>query len=245
MKSLSELEIVFVDSVCELHLMMNDLEDQSTTPDWHLNVDLEGINLCRHGEICVGQFAGKGSRVVYVVDFVAMDPFVEEPRLKSMLSSESVLKLLFDPRNDADALGSLYNVQLRGVLCLQVADVAYRLAKGWRCRFVRGLAPAMQSVPMSDHDRSEMERIKRVGKALFCPELGGTYEVFKERPLEASMRKYCAVDVFFFDEMKAALYDTLPAHWKTKVTRASSDRVKEWTKAGYVGKGRDRAKSPF
>jgi hypothetical protein len=130
MKRLSELEIVFVDTARPLRLIMDDLQAQSMSPGWHLNVDLEGIELSRYGEICIGQFAGKGSRRVYLVDFVAMNPFTGDSRLQEMLSSESVLKLLLDPRNDADALACLYDVPSRGLLCLQLADPARCKSRG-------------------------------------------------------------------------------------------------------------------
>jgi exonuclease 3'-5' domain-containing protein 1 len=42
-----------------------------------------------------------------------------------------------------------------------------------------------------------MKRIKRVGRELFVPELGGSFEVFKQRPLDARVLQYCGLDVYF------------------------------------------------
>lgn len=44
--------------------------------------------------------------------------------LKTVLESESIPKVLFDARNDSDALYALYGVKLNGVMDLQVMELA-------------------------------------------------------------------------------------------------------------------------
>jgi hypothetical protein len=92
-----------------------------------LSVDFEGIDLCKTGKICLGQFHAHGSQTVFTVDFVEIkNPFVSaDGRLKTLLENESVLKVFYDPRSDADATFHQFNVSAKHVLCLQVAEVCH------------------------------------------------------------------------------------------------------------------------
>jgi exonuclease 3'-5' domain-containing protein 1 len=213
-----------------------------------VNVDFEGVDLCRHGKICLGQFHISESDLVYVVDFIAFDPFeAADGKLKEILESEDILKIFYDPRNDADALANLHNVHMNNALCLQVCEVAYRKFNlKLRANFVMGLQKAMDEYVegLGFVGKQTMLQIKKKGKRLFAPEFGGSYEVFVERPLAKELLAYSAVDVFFMDNLKKTLHDSLPSRIRDLVKKVSEQRLVEHKKEGYSPYGRERARSP-
>jgi exonuclease 3'-5' domain-containing protein 1 len=92
-----------------------------------ISVDLEGVELCRSGEICILQVAVPNHRV-FLFDICALraDAF-EAGGLRGILSGPTPLKLMFDCRADADALFHQYRVQLDGVYDVQVAVVKAKM----------------------------------------------------------------------------------------------------------------------
>ena len=92
-----------------------------------VSVDLEGVQLCRSGEICILQVALPNNRV-FLFDICSLraDAF-EAGGLREMLSRPSPLKLMYDCRADADALFHQYRVRLDGVYDLQVAVVKTKM----------------------------------------------------------------------------------------------------------------------
>ncbi len=93
-----------------------------------VGVDLEGVRLCRSGEICILQVALPNHRV-FLFDICALmvDAF-DAGGLRGILSGPSPLKLMFDCRADADALFHQYGVRLDGVYDLQVAVVKAKMS---------------------------------------------------------------------------------------------------------------------
>ena len=90
-----------------------------------INVDLEGIDLSREGQVCLMQIHGANTDRVYIIDFIGFNPFTTlNGRLKTLLETTAVTKVFFDPRNDAAALSHQFNVHLKNVICLQLAEVA-------------------------------------------------------------------------------------------------------------------------
>jgi hypothetical protein len=108
---------------------------------------------------------------------------------------------MWDVRSDSNALFFLFNVQLASVLDLQVADCAHRIASGMRSDKVSGLGFVLERTPhadLSDAERERVVRCKAVAIALFAPEHGGTYAVWKERPLRPELLEYCTDAQYFF-----------------------------------------------
>lgn len=242
-------ECDFVDNEEKLEAML-DLFDQrfKSNEETLLNADFEGVNLCRDGVICLGQFHLSESKKVYVVDFISMDPFkVVDGRLKDLLESESIKKVLFDPRNDCDALFNLHKVRLKNAICLQLCEAAYRKYKRYlRVKYVFGLQKTMEEYVnwILPEQKKAMIKIKQDGKMIFIPEMGGSYEKFKERPLSKELLAYCAVDVYYFDGLRGLLYSKLPIQKRNRVERLSESRLREGEQCNYNPHGRVRAICP-
>jgi exonuclease 3'-5' domain-containing protein 1 len=61
-------------------------------------------------------------------------------------------------------------------------------------RHLPGMNKALSEV-LSPVAFAEAERIKAVGKTLFAPEKGGSYDVWTQRPLAPALVEYAAADV--------------------------------------------------
>lgn len=79
-------EVVLVDDEDKLADMMDTIGEPS-----RVNVDFEGIDLCKTGRVCLGQVHVAETDVVYVVDFVSIEnPFKAcEGRLRRLSESDA------------------------------------------------------------------------------------------------------------------------------------------------------------
>ena len=83
------------------------------------------------------------------------------------------IKFLFDPRNDSDSLHhQCGGVLMKGVICLQLCEVAHDRCQGQDRQYVNGLKRVLEAyVPVAA--RRQVQEIKARGIKLFAPELGG------------------------------------------------------------------------
>lgn len=106
-------------------------------------VDLEGINLARHGSISIMQTFLLPRNEVYLIDVHTLGqdafshPSTSGTTLKGILEDENIQKAFFDVRNDSDALYAHFGVHLAGIQDIQLLELATR--SGPR-RFINGLA---------------------------------------------------------------------------------------------------------
>jgi exonuclease 3'-5' domain-containing protein 1 len=173
--------------------------------------DFEGIDLSRSGELCIAQLAT--TKQTFIVDIVAMGkPAFTDGKLGALLESNDVLKVIYDGRADADALFHQFDVQLANVYDVQIASVERQCKlDGRRDRFVHGLGKAIGRFEEEQGIVSTNGAIKQAGKKLFAPEHGGSYDVWKDRPLNPVLIEYAAIDVVVLHSMKDAWvkYSTL------------------------------------
>lgn len=156
-----------------------------------LALDLEGIDLGRTGEICLLQIATEDGHV-YLFDICTLKgEAFQRDTLKSILEEKSIRKVIFDCRCDVDALKYQYDVSCDGMYDLQVLFVK---SKASTTKFLPGLRKVLDETLTIDEKR-RVDTIKTEGVDLFAPEKGGTYEVWKERPLQSSLIHYAAEDV--------------------------------------------------
>ncbi|KAI9816125.1 MAG: hypothetical protein M1832_005132 [Thelocarpon impressellum] len=161
-----------------------------------LYLDLEGVNLCRHGTVSLLEILVAPANHVYLVDVHALGERCfttpgpdETTTLKSVLEAADVPKVFFDARNDSDALFAHFGVALKGVVDVQLLELAARKSNK-RC--VNGLAKCIErDGTMAQGDKEAFKAIKDCGKELFDPQRGGSYEVFNARPLPETVRAYC------------------------------------------------------
>ena len=108
-----------------------------------LFIDLEGVNLSRHGSVATLQILIPPTDHMFVVGVHGLQRQAFGPvslkgsNLKSLLESDSIAKIFFDVRNDSDALYSHFQIRLDGIGAIQLLEFATRIHEG---RFLRGLA---------------------------------------------------------------------------------------------------------
>lgn len=89
-------------------------------PEHHISVgfDCEGVDLCRHGRLCVMQLALQGA--VYLVDAVEGGNSLMQA-CKPGLESPSITKVVHDCKRDSEALYFQYGIRLNKVFDTQIA----------------------------------------------------------------------------------------------------------------------------
>lgn len=237
----------FIDTVSGLAEMTDSLEGLPTEPP-SIYVDLEGVNLSRHGIISLLQMYIHPVGRVYLVDVLTLKEksFSTSGKngqtLKDILESSAIPKVFFDVRNDSDALHHHYRIKLAGVLDLQLMELAVRT---YSRKYVSGLAKCIdKDAPLSHHERRNWTQVKEQGQRLFKPENGGSYQVFNERPLRRDMTLYCAQDVQILPRLWAFYSEKMPPIRMQRVAKASKDRVEESQSPGYSPNGRHKALAP-
>lgn len=167
-------------------------------------VDLEGVDLGRTGEVCIVQIAvARSGAPIYLFDICALGglAFEGDASLRGLFTDGALDLLMFDARADANALFFHFDVRLSRVVDLQLLDVAHRLVTGLGCRSISGLGYLVertQHCRLTEAERERMSAIKAAAHELFVPERGGSYAVWKERPLPRLLLEYCTDAALFF-----------------------------------------------
>lgn len=179
-------KIKWVDSSSTLYELLENLRfiPKSSPP---LFIDLEGINLGRNGSISILSLYAVHKGMIYLVDVYNLgNAAFSNPQpgkhtsLRAILESPSIRKVMFDVRNDSDALFSHYDIRLDGIQDLQLMELATRSGSK---KYVAGLAKCIErDSPISNLRKAEWKRRKDEVTRRFDPRKGGSYEVFNERP---------------------------------------------------------------
>jgi exonuclease 3'-5' domain-containing protein 1 len=212
-------------------------------------VDLEGINLSRHGSISIIQIYLLPRNELYLIDVHTLgkeafsQPCSSGQTLKGILEDKNIQKAFFDVRNDSDALYAHFGVHLAGIEDIQLLELATR---GGSRKFINGLSRCIERDAGLTLSETRMWRnIKDNGCQLFAPERGGSYEVFNTRPLPEALVEYCAQGVRILPQLWVVYNGKLQLRWKEKIEVATRDRINVCFQAMYTGVGRHMAKSPL
>ncbi|KAG8995837.1 hypothetical protein FRB90_000081 [Tulasnella sp. 427] len=190
-----------------------------------LFVDLEGFDLCRHGRIALITIYASPMAMTYLVDVTTLGEasFTIEGEntpgktLKSLLEDKFVPKVLFDCRNDSDALYNLYKVDMAGVVDLQLMELATR--KRRQRSYVNGLARTIRDYAgLTPEALAEWEEVKNYGKKIFDtgdPETAGL--LFEERPLDEKLIQYSIQDATLLPVLYDIFDKEIQPKWRKKV----------------------------
>ena len=141
--------------------------------------------------------------MTYLFDIVTLgENAFSKGNLKDFLENQTTTKIVYDGRADTDALYHQFKVNIfDGKVC----DVQYLFCKrhdSYTDRYVKGLAKAMQQAYwISPSERRVLDDAKLAGKKLFAPECGGSYSVWKKRPMPPALILYAVADVWHLHEM--------------------------------------------
>lgn len=207
-------------------------------------IDFEGEELCREGELCLVQIAKRGGPVI-LLDIVVMgQPAFDEGRLKELLECPHVRKIGFDGRADADALFHLHGCEINNFYDVQVAFGVWKDNKDKRWDpYVKGLKRAFSSSKrISEETKTAMTALQDEGRKLFAPELGGSYDAWRRRPMDPRLMRYAAADVQFLHIMKD--------EWGGAISDAdmafiAGERIREAIHGDFASKGKSKALKDF
>ncbi|KAJ2922291.1 hypothetical protein H1R20_g14799, partial [Candolleomyces eurysporus] len=216
-------------------------------------VDLEGVDLCRHGRVCLVQMKANHSRIIWLLDITVLGrtafdhPSSDGTTVRDILQSTSIKKILFDVRRDAEALYHIYDIDMHNVCDLQIVEIAARQSNRNRTQFVKGLARTITDYLSPG---AEWTLIKERGVALFSPREGGSFEAFERRPLDPAIVEYSAQDVALLASLEARMMSRFGSFtssrysWGHRIQVASEKRLTEAKSPIYDGEGRHRALAP-
>ncbi|KAL2062043.1 hypothetical protein VTL71DRAFT_6309 [Oculimacula yallundae] len=236
-----------IDTSVTVAALVEALSGLPTSPP-SLYLDLEGINISRHGSVSIIQIHVFPQGQTYLTDVhtLGMDAFstpgANGQTLKGILESDPIPKVFFDVRNDSDALFSHYEIKVAGIYDIQLMELATR---DFSKKFVNGLAKCIErAIPLTGSEMRAWKDTKEKGLDLFLPERGGSYEIFNTRPLPEAVFLYCVQDVHFIPKLWQNYNSLLTVAWAGKVRQAVQDRVSLSQTATYIGKGPHKALGP-
>ena len=242
------MALSIVDSVTSIVSLLDCLENLPTQPP-SLYLDIEGVKLSRHGSISIIQLLVFPLNHVFLIDVHILQdsafctPNLSGSTLKSVLESESVPKVFFDVRNDADALFAHFQISMQGVQDIQLLEVASRPYSKQR---VSGLADCIENdIPLAVEAKEAWKTTKESGKALFNSERGGSYEVFNVRPMWQEIIDYCTNDVVYLPVLWDIYSRKLSSGWAVKVEEGTRKRLLESQSVSYKPHGKDKTLSPW
>ncbi|KAK4188255.1 ribonuclease H-like domain-containing protein [Podospora australis] len=221
-------------------------------------LDLEGTNLSRRGTLSIITMLLHPQSEVYLIDVAtlgsaaftesASDAGIAKPStsctLKGILEDSSIQKCLWDVRNDADALWSLYGVKLANVLDIQLLENASRPGDK---TFLRGLDKCVQcdlQPQMTWSQRRDWAQTKQDVSSL----MRTSTDLFDQRPMPSRIIDYCVGDVLHLPALRSKYEQKLlfgQTGWLVRVDQESENRLVEARSPGYQPHGRQKAFGPW
>jgi len=241
---------VLVDTTASIDLCLADISPIIGVQPSKLALDLEGVKLSRNGRVSIVQIFADTSNTIWLIDVTTLGRVGFDHKdshgqsLRAVFQNPNTKKLLFDVRNDADALWNIYGIDLANVYDLQLLDIASRRSRRIPIRIVNGLAKCIEHYV---NPRKEWKKVKEEGKALFSPVNGGSYAIFEQRPLDARILAYCAQDVALMFQLEAAMKRKMGKKgggWDERIIVASANRVAESKNSKYEGRSSSRIIAP-
>lgn len=242
------MSVQVIDTIDSVAMLTDSVLNLPVSPP-SLYIDLEGINLCRHGSISIVTLYVVPCAAVYIIDVHKLGAAAfftegdEKQSFKAILESKQIPKVFFDVRNDSDALYSQFQVKLSGVQDLQLMELATRSGSQ---EFLMSLADCiLEHADLEEQQELEWIISNYAGNEQFDPQMGGSYEVFNERPLHPNIVDYCAQDVRLLARLWGIYNFKLDSVWRAKVANEVYDRVIQSQSAGYVSQGKHMALGPW
>ena len=240
--------MTIVDTEPAVVALLDSLANLPTQPP-SLYLDIEGVNLSRHGSISILQLLVSPRKQIFLIDVFALKeaafntPNRSGTNLRSILESADVPKVFFDVRNDSDALFSLFHVSMRGIQDVQLLEVATRSFSKDK---VVGLAACItKDAQLTRKACAAWKATKDKGRSRFSPERGGSYEVLNVRPMQQDIVDYCTQDVVYLPLLWKVYTGKISPKWMRKVQVETCERIVASQKASYEPHGRDKTLSPW
>jgi exonuclease 3'-5' domain-containing protein 1 len=220
---------------------------QAICRESEIAVDCEGVDLSRTGKLCLVQI-GLQNGTVFIFDITVLGALAFEIRmndgietLKTLLESPRILKIIFDVRNDSEALFHQYNVALTNVMDIQLSELALRRCSGQKTQFLHGLKKVIEE--HLDVDPTTMA-LKASLTRRFAASNGFDVQMWNHRPLQSEAIEYAAADARLLFPLHRKFLSQLKPKWINKVMQLSNDRLQERYLKNPTPNGPERAYAP-
>ena len=242
------MEITIVDSKPSVVSLIDHLQHIPTQPP-SLYLDVEGVNLSRHGSISIVQLFVPPKNHMFLIDIFVLgeEAFSTSngsgTNLRSILESALVPKVFFDVRNDSDALFAHFQISLQGIQDIQLLENATRSYTKDR---VVGLGTCIErDAQLTREDSTAWKATKERGRLHFDPTFGGSYQVFNSRPMPHDIIEYCTQDVVYLPRLWRIYTQKISKKWMRKVEVETRERVRNSQTASYEPHSREKTRSPW
>lgn len=242
------MELTIVDTEPSVVALIDCLDHLPTQPP-SIYLDIEGVDLSRHGSISIIQIFVSLINHVFLIDvFVLQEKAFctsnsSGTNLRSILESAQVPKVFFDVRNDSDALFAHFNISMQGVQDVQLLEIATRSYSKDR---VTGLAMCIEKdAQLTPEASAALKATKQKGRSKFAPERGGSFEVFNVRPMLQDIIDYCTQDVVYLPLLWKIYTRKISVKWMRKVQDKTRERIQMSHEATYEPNGKDKVWTPW
>lgn len=229
--------------------LMLDIVTKSTTKLPSIFIDLEGVNLgARNGQTCVMQMFHTRTRHLFLVDLHLLQskafttPSMAGTTLKDMLGNAEIGKGMFDLRNDQAGLFRNFGIILEGVYDIQLLALLANGSPTHRSGLEKVI---FQHCKMTTEESELVRNTKRIGKMLFAPEHGGSYEVFKTRPMSKAITAYSLLDTVYLPLLCENFLRKLSESEIQRALDTATSLAKESCEEDYEANGSHKKYSPW
>ena len=194
------LTLQWIDTVPKVVKTVKELKRQK-----EIALDCEGFSLGRKGTLDILTI-GTINKKVFLFDVTKLKSSAFDHGLRDLLQSDrdTLTKLMFDCRNDSDALLHHYGVKLNGVLDLQMVDYLRRDGmqnkKNAEPVTIRGLDKII--------DEGGATVKSRIGERIKNASIRGQ-NIWIARPLGHELEEYCAVDTLELFKLRKRFQNTI------------------------------------
>jgi exonuclease 3'-5' domain-containing protein 1 len=256
---MKDVEAEIIDTSEQVGALVDWLVFRHAPPAPHsptMYLDLEGVDLCRHGSISIltlliNTGATVGRVCLIDVHTLGAQAFktagAEGKTLQDILQDERLPKVFFDARNDSDALFAHFGIALQGVEDVQLMESATRKTTASR-KFLNSLKNCAEDIGPSTFGRNQLagwKLAKTKGEQLFKAELGGSYDVFNLRPIPEGVISYCTGDVKILPELRDRFWARRTNQWRELVVEETKKRIAASQRLEYQPYGRHRTMAPW
>ncbi|XP_063447957.1 piRNA biogenesis protein EXD1-like [Mytilus trossulus] len=207
----------YVDTKDKFIEVMKELQEKIENKQM-IAVDCEGVDLSRFGSVTLVNIGTRD--LVYLIDILKIGNSVFDDGLRSILEDSGIEKLMFDCREDADALLHIHKVKLNGVLDVQILEVNNRIHV-YRNGYTK-IRSLKHCLELFVNDNT-LVNIKLQGRS----SMNISSNIWKKRPLDENMLKYASADILGLFK----LYDALRTRMSHSVWKAASSRYCDTTRS--------------
>lgn len=235
-----------VSSTTELREFLDTIPPRCT-----LYLDLEGDNVSRKGKISLITVLNHQLQQIHIIDVLSLGyvafttTSVSGTSLKSILEDPSTTKWFWDLRNSADALWAHYEIDLAGVLDVQLLENASRLS-GHDKEFLRERDSAIR---MDLSHRVGVSQDSQRGRpdTAWMPLQGREDDKVPvmTRPLAKETMITCTRGVLHLRGLRDVYMRRISIAWLAKVRQESTRRVLDARSPSYEPQSIAKAKGPW